>query len=114
MKGRRSQGGRFGVQTTNIAVDHPAEPLYQGSDDLSDRHTDHGGPTKIVDAKHLISMVLLISKCPDVSCRAARHAYPRRSSIEPTTILLRKQKYRLIGIGPFTCRAIAGAPGRRA
>jgi hypothetical protein len=38
----------------------------------------------------------------------------RRSSIEPTTILLRKQKYRLIGIGPFTCRAIAGALGRRA
>jgi hypothetical protein len=30
------------------------------------------------------------------------------------TILLEKQKYRLIGIGPFTCRAIAGAPGRRA
>jgi hypothetical protein len=38
---------------------------------------------------------------PDGSSRAARHTYPRRSSIEPTTILLRKQKYRLIGIGPF-------------
>jgi hypothetical protein len=42
------------------------------------------------------------------------HAYLRRSSNEPTTILLRKQKFRLIGIGPFTYRAIAGAPGRRA
>jgi hypothetical protein len=57
----------------------------------------------------LISMVLLISRRPDGSGRVARHAYPERSSIEPTTILLRKQKYRLIGIGPFTCRAIAGA-----
>jgi hypothetical protein len=28
--------------------------------------------------------------------------------------MLRKQKYGLIGIGPFTCRAIAGAPGSRA
>jgi hypothetical protein len=59
-------------------------------------------------------MVLLIARRPDGSGRAARHAYPERSSIEPTTILLRKQKYRLIGIGPFTCRAIVGAPGRRA
>jgi hypothetical protein len=68
---------------------------------------------KIVDVKLLISMVPLISRRPDGSGRAARHAYPGRSSIEPTTILLRKQKYRLIGIGLFTCRAIAGAPGRR-
>jgi hypothetical protein len=44
---------------------------------------------------------------------AVRHAYPGRSSIEPTTILLREQKYRLIGIGPFMFRAIAGAPGHR-
>jgi hypothetical protein len=59
-------------------------------------------------------MVLLISRSPDRSGRAARHAYPGRSSIEPTTILLREQKYRLTGIGLFTCRAIAVAPGRRA
>jgi hypothetical protein len=44
---------------TNIAVSHPAEPLYQGIDDLSNRNTDHGDPTKIVDAKLLISIVLL-------------------------------------------------------
>jgi hypothetical protein len=62
----------------------------------------------------LISMVLLVSRHPDGSGRAARHAYLERSSIEPTTILLKKQKYRLIGIGLFTCRAIAGALGRRA
>jgi hypothetical protein len=62
----------------------------------------------------MISMVLLISMRPEGSGRAARHAYLGRSSIEPTTILLRKQKYRLIRIGPFTCRAIAGAPGCRA
>jgi hypothetical protein len=55
-------------------------------------------------------MVLLISRHLDGSGRAARHAYPGRSSIEPMTILLRKQKYRLTGIGLFTCRAIAGAP----
>jgi hypothetical protein len=59
-------------------------------------------------------MVLLISRRPNRSGRVARHAYPGRSSIELTTILLRKQKYRLIGIGLFTCRSIAGAPGRRA
>jgi hypothetical protein len=40
------------------------------------------GPDEIVDVK------LLNSKCPDGSGRAARHAYPGRSSIEPTTILL--------------------------
>jgi hypothetical protein len=51
---------------------------------------------KIVDVK------LLISRRPDGSGRAARHAYLKRSSTEPTTILLRKQEYRLIGIGPFT------------
>jgi hypothetical protein len=62
----------------------------------------------------LISMVFLIFKSLEGYGRAARHAYLRRSSIEPTTILLRKQKYRLIGIGLFTYRAIAGAPGRRA
>jgi hypothetical protein len=49
IKARRPQGGRFGVQTTNIAVDHPAEPLYQGIGDLSNRHTGHTGPMKIVD-----------------------------------------------------------------
>jgi hypothetical protein len=59
-------------------------------------------------------MVLPISRRPDGSGRAARHAYPGRSSIEPTTILLRKQKYRLTGIGSFTCRAIAGALGCKA
>jgi hypothetical protein len=49
-KARRPQGGRFGVQTTNIAAGHLAEPLYQGIGDLSnDRHTNHGGLTKIVD-----------------------------------------------------------------
>jgi hypothetical protein len=59
-------------------------------------------------------MVLLISRRPDGSGRAARQAYPGRSSIEPKTIQVKKQKYKLIGIGPFTCRAIAGAPGRKA
>jgi hypothetical protein len=59
-------------------------------------------------------MLLLISRRPEGSGRAVRHAYPERSSIEPTTILLRKQKYRLIGIGAFTCRAIVGASGCRA
>jgi hypothetical protein len=59
-------------------------------------------------------MVLLIFRRPDGSGRVARHGYLGRSSIEPTTILLRKRKYRLIGIGLFTCRAIAGALGRRA
>jgi hypothetical protein len=54
-------------------------------------------------------MILLISRRPEGSGRVARHAYPGRSSIEPTTILLGKQKYRLIEIGLFTCRAIAGA-----
>jgi hypothetical protein len=50
MKARRPQGGHFGVQETSIAANHPAEPLYQGIGDLSNnRHTDHGGPTKIVD-----------------------------------------------------------------
>jgi hypothetical protein len=44
-------------------------------------------------------MVLLIFRRPDGSGRVVRHAYPGRSSIEPTTILLRKQKCRLIGIG---------------
>jgi metal-dependent amidase/aminoacylase/carboxypeptidase family protein len=48
IKAHRPQGGRFGVQMTNIAVNHPAEPLYQGIDDPSNRHTDHGGPTKNV------------------------------------------------------------------
>jgi hypothetical protein len=62
----------------------------------------------------LISMVFFDLQSLDGSGRAARHAYPGRSSIEPTTILLRKQKYRLIGIGSFMCRAIAGALGRRA
>jgi hypothetical protein len=57
----------------------------------------------------LIAMVLLISRRPEGCSRAARHTYLGRSSIEPTTILLRKQKYRVIGIGLFTCRAIAGA-----
>jgi hypothetical protein len=49
MKARRPQGGRLGVQIANIAVSHPAEPLYQGIGNLSNRHTDHGGTTKIVD-----------------------------------------------------------------
>jgi hypothetical protein len=69
---------------------------------------------KIVDVKLLISMVLLISRHPDRSNKAARHAYLRKSLIETTTILLRKQKYRLIGIGSFTCRAIAGTLERKA
>jgi hypothetical protein len=43
----------------------------------------------------LISMVVLISRRPEGSGRAERHAHLARSSIEPTTILLRKQKYRL-------------------
>jgi hypothetical protein len=62
----------------------------------------------------MIFVALFISRRPEGSSRAARHAYPGRSSIEPMTIQLKKQKYRLIGIGPFTCRAIAGAPGCRA
>jgi hypothetical protein len=60
----------------------------------------------------IVDVNLLIFRRPDRSDRAARHAYPRRSSIKAMTILLKKQKYRLIGIGPFRCRAIAGAPGR--
>jgi hypothetical protein len=71
-----------------------------------------GTPT--TGAREIVVVKLLISRRPDGSSRAARHAYPRRSSIEPTTILLRKKKYRLIGIGPFTCRDIASTPGRRA
>jgi hypothetical protein len=51
IKARLPLGGRFGVQTTNIAASHPAEPICQGIDNLSDRHTDHGGPTKIVDLR---------------------------------------------------------------
>jgi hypothetical protein len=34
---------------TNIAASHPAEPLCLGIGGLSNRHTDHGGPTKNVD-----------------------------------------------------------------
>jgi hypothetical protein len=49
IKARRPQAGRFGVQMTSIAANHPAEPLDQGIGDLSDRHIDHGGPMKIVD-----------------------------------------------------------------
>jgi hypothetical protein len=59
-------------------------------------------------------MVLPISRRPDGSGKVSRHAYPGRYSIEPTTILLRKQKYRLIRICSFTCRATMGAPGRKA
>jgi hypothetical protein len=100
----------------NIVASHPAEPACQGINDLSNRRTDHGGPTKklLISLLFLISIVVLISRRPDGSGRAARNAYPGRSSIEPTTILLRKQKYMLIGIGPFMCRAVAGALGRRA
>jgi hypothetical protein len=36
---------------TNIAASHEAEPLYQGIGDLSNRHTDHGDPTKVVDLR---------------------------------------------------------------
>jgi hypothetical protein len=32
---------------TNKAASHLAEPLYQGIGNLSNRNTDHGGPTKI-------------------------------------------------------------------
>jgi hypothetical protein len=64
--------------------------------------------------KLLIMMVSRVSRRLEGFGRAERHAYLRRSSIKPTTILLRKQKYRLIGIGLLTYRAIAGAPGRRA
>jgi hypothetical protein len=39
-------------------------------------------------------MVLLISRRPDGSSRTSRHDYLGWSSIEPMTILLRKQKYR--------------------
>jgi hypothetical protein len=48
-KARRPRGGRFVALTASIAANHLAEPLYQGIGDLSDRHTDHGGPTKILD-----------------------------------------------------------------
>jgi hypothetical protein len=48
-KACRPQGGHFGDQMTHIAADHPVEPWYQGTGDLSNRHTDHGGSTKIVD-----------------------------------------------------------------
>jgi hypothetical protein len=66
------------------------------------------GSDEIVDVK------LLISRRPDKSGREARNAYPIRSSIEPMAILLKKQKYRIIAIGQFMCRAIAGALGCRA
>jgi hypothetical protein len=53
------------------------------------------GSNEIVDVK------LLISRRPDRSGREARHAYPIRSSIEPMSILLMKQKYRIIAICLF-------------
>jgi hypothetical protein len=59
-------------------------------------------------------MIPKVSRHPERSGMVARHAYVGRSSIEPMTILLRKQKYRLIGIGPSMYRVIAGALGRRA
>jgi hypothetical protein len=34
-----------------MAASHPAEPLYESIGDLSDRHTDHRGLTKIVDLR---------------------------------------------------------------
>jgi hypothetical protein len=39
------------VQMTNIATSHPAEPLYRGIGNLSNRHTDHEGLTKVVDLR---------------------------------------------------------------
>jgi hypothetical protein len=63
---------------TNIAVCHPAEPLYQGIDDLSNRHTDHGGPTEIVDAKLLISMVLLDLQAPRRIWQSSDARLPRK------------------------------------
>jgi hypothetical protein len=59
-------------------------------------------------------MISKVTRRLEGSGMAARHAYLGRSSVKPTTILLRKQKYRPIGIGPFMYRAITGAPGRRA
>jgi hypothetical protein len=47
MKARPPPGCHFGVHTTNIAANQLAEPLDQGISELSDRHTDHRGPTKI-------------------------------------------------------------------
>jgi hypothetical protein len=46
IKACQPQGGCFGVQMTNIAVNHPAETLYQGIGNLSNRHTDCGGLRK--------------------------------------------------------------------
>jgi hypothetical protein len=46
IKARRPHEGHFGAQMTNIAASHPAEPICHGIDNLSDRHTNHGGPTK--------------------------------------------------------------------
>jgi hypothetical protein len=57
-------------------------------------------------------MVVLISRRPEGSSKAARHTHLGRSSIEPTTILLRKQKYRVIGIGQFYMQSLAGANKR--
>jgi hypothetical protein len=63
---------------TNIAVIHPVEPLYQGIDDLSNRHTDHGGPMKIVDAKLLISIVLLGLQTPRRIWQSSEACLPRK------------------------------------
>jgi hypothetical protein len=109
IKARRPQGGRFGVQTTSIAANHPAEPLYQGIGDLSDRHTDHGGPTKTVDLRDASdNHGILDLQVPRKIWQSSEARLPQKVFNRTKTILLRKQKYRLIGIGPITCRAIAG------
>jgi hypothetical protein len=49
------------------------------------------GPDEIVDLHDFPDLhVFFISRRPEGSGRAVRHAYPGRSSIEPTTILLGK------------------------
>jgi hypothetical protein len=63
---------------TNIAISYLAEPLYQGIDDLNNRHTDHGGPTKIVDAKLLTSIVLLDLQMPRRIWQSSEACLPQK------------------------------------
>jgi hypothetical protein len=78
MKARRPRGGLFGVQMTNIVVYYPVEPLYQGINDVSNRHTDHRGSMKIVDVKLRISIVLLDLQAPRRIWKSSEARLPRK------------------------------------
>jgi hypothetical protein len=47
--------------------------------------------TLTIGADEIVDVKLLIPRLPNGYGRAARHAYPGKSSIEPTTFLLREQ-----------------------